>query len=79
VIGNTHDPNTPYRSSLAMSSQLARARLLTVDGYGHTELDNPSACANNHASRYLIAKTLPAKGTSCKQDLVPFEPVGGTP
>jgi pimeloyl-ACP methyl ester carboxylesterase len=79
VIGNTHDPNTPYRSSLAMAGQLARARLLTVDGYGHTELNNPSACANRHASRYLIAKTLPPQGTKCKQDRKPFMRLGDKP
>jgi hypothetical protein len=62
---------TPYRGSLAMSGQLARARLLTMDGYGHTELTNPSRCVNDYASRYLIAGTLPAPGTSCNEDLPP--------
>ena len=76
VIGNTHDPNTPRRSSLAMAGQLARARLLTMDGYGHTELNNPSTCANDYASRYLVTKALPPKGTSCEQDLVPFDDPG---
>jgi pimeloyl-ACP methyl ester carboxylesterase len=76
VIGNTHDPATPYRGALAMSRQLARARLLTVDGYGHTALLNPSACANAYASDYLITKALPAKGTRCEQNTAPF---GGTP
>ena len=35
VIGITHDPATPYQGAVAMSKLLARARLLTVDGYGH--------------------------------------------
>jgi pimeloyl-ACP methyl ester carboxylesterase len=72
VIGNTYDPNTPHRGARAMTRQLSRARLLTVDGYGHTELLNPSSCANRYASRYLIAGVLPPKGTRCKQDQVPF-------
>jgi TAP-like protein len=38
VIGNTHDPAAPYRGARAMARLLARARLLTVDGYGHTSL-----------------------------------------
>jgi pimeloyl-ACP methyl ester carboxylesterase len=76
VIGNTFDPSTPYRGALAMTRQLARARLLTVDGYGHTELFNPSTCANRYATNYLIKRTLPPKGTRCKQDQAPF---GGTP
>ena len=32
VIGNTFDPSTPYQGSIAMANELARARLLTVDG-----------------------------------------------
>ncbi len=72
VIGNTYDPNTPHRGARAMTRQLSRARLLTVDGYGHTELLNPSSCANRYASRYLIDGVLPPKGTRCKQDQVPF-------
>ena len=72
VIGNTHDPATPYRGAKAMSRLLARARLLTVEGYGHTALTNPSTCAYRYASRYLIDKALPPKGTRCRQDHVPF-------
>ena len=55
-----------------MARQLARARLLTVHGYGHTVLTNPSACANRYVSRYFIDKALPPEGTSCKQDRMPF-------
>jgi pimeloyl-ACP methyl ester carboxylesterase len=72
VMGNTHDPATPYVGAKAMTRQLARARLLTVDGYGHSEMPNPSTCATNHVERYLIDKVLPPKGTRCEQDLQPF-------
>ena len=72
VIGNTHDPATSYRGAKAMSRLLARARLLTVEGYGHTALTNPSTCAYRYASHYLIDKALPPKGTRCRQDHVPF-------
>lgn len=72
VIGNTHDPATPYRGAKAMTRLLARARLLTVDGYGHTSLTNPSACANRHVSRYLIDGNLPPRGARCQQDREPF-------
>lgn len=73
VMSTTFDPATPYRGAVAMSRKLARARLLRVDGYGHTALTNPSACAYRHASRYLIDKVLPPKGTRCKQDQTPFQ------
>ena len=54
VIGNTFDPATPLRGAVAMDRALARARLLTLDGYGHTALLNPSACVNRFESRYFI-------------------------
>jgi len=74
LIGNTGDPRTSYQDSVAMSRDLARARLLTVDGYGHTEFDNPSTCAINHEVRYFLAGTLPPAGTICPQNEAPFPP-----
>jgi hypothetical protein len=47
VVGNTTDPGTPYVNSLLMARELNRARLLTVDGYGHT------ASLNKHLRRHL--------------------------
>jgi pimeloyl-ACP methyl ester carboxylesterase len=72
VVGNTGDPSTPYANSLGMTAQLSRARLLTVRGWGHTAVLNPSACANRHIAAYLLQGTLPARGTACRQDHVPF-------
>jgi pimeloyl-ACP methyl ester carboxylesterase len=72
LIGNTVDPATPYWSSVAMSRDLARARLLTVKGYGHTLFTNPSACATGYEVRYLITGALPPAGTVCHQDSTPF-------
>jgi hypothetical protein len=72
VIGNTGDPNTPYQDSVAMSRDLARARLLTVDGYGHTEFLNPSTCATDYEISYLTTGALPPAGTVCAQNGTPF-------
>jgi pimeloyl-ACP methyl ester carboxylesterase len=72
VTNNTIDPNTPYRGAVALARELARARLLTVDGYGHGVLGNQSACATRYISRYLIEKALPPKGAVCQQDQQPF-------
>jgi pimeloyl-ACP methyl ester carboxylesterase len=72
LIGNTVDPSTPYRASVAMSRDLARARLLTVRGYGHTEFTNPSACATRYEVRYLTTGALPPAGTICRQNGTPF-------
>jgi TAP-like protein len=63
VVGNTGDPWTAYQDSVAMSRELAHARLLTVDGYGHTTGENPSTCTINDLVGYTITGALPAPGT----------------
>jgi pimeloyl-ACP methyl ester carboxylesterase len=76
VLGNTGDPIVPLRDSVAMSRDLARARLLTVNGYGHTELGNPSTCAAGYETRYLLTGALPPPRTVCAENASPF-PAGG--
>jgi pimeloyl-ACP methyl ester carboxylesterase len=72
VVGNTGDPSTAYRGSVRMARLLARARLLTVRGFGHTELLNPSRCAAGHVVAYFLTGELPPIGTVCRQDTAPF-------
>jgi pimeloyl-ACP methyl ester carboxylesterase len=73
VLNTTLDPSTPYEGAVAMSQQLARARLLTVDGYGHGAQGYPSACVTHYINRYLIRTKLPPDGTRCGQDQQPFD------
>jgi pimeloyl-ACP methyl ester carboxylesterase len=73
VIGTTFDHATPYQSAVAMSELLADARLLTLDGYGHTALLNPSACVMGYQDAYFINGTLPPPDTRCSQDHRPFD------
>lgn len=80
VVGTAYDPSTAYPNSRAMAEELADARLLTNEGYGHTALLNPSSCVQEHESRYFVDGTLPPVGTTCRQDTPPFsapEPSGG--
>jgi pimeloyl-ACP methyl ester carboxylesterase len=79
VVGNTYDPNTPYQGAVAMARQLARARLLTLDGYGHTSAADPSACVFRAYVAYLVHRRLPPRGTVCQPDRVPFDPDFGQP
>src|ERR1700735_4046655 len=72
LIGNTGDPVLPLHDSVAMSRDLARARLLTVDEYGHTETANPDTCATDYEIRYLLTGALPRPRTVCKQHAPPF-------
>ncbi|MEV4129621.1 alpha/beta hydrolase [Nocardia sp. NPDC049707] len=79
TVNTIFDPATPYRSALATTAQLGNARLLTVAGYGHTTLNNPSSCANAHESNYVVRGVLPPRGTVCLQDTPPFtQPVSDT-
>ncbi|UGS38040.1 alpha/beta fold hydrolase [Capillimicrobium parvum] len=73
VVNNTYDPASPYRAAVAMARRLARARLLTVDGYGHI-VGTRSTCATRYIDRYLIRIKLPPAGTRCRQDRPPFGP-----
>jgi TAP-like protein len=57
-----------------MARLLARAHLLTVDGYGHVAQSDPGSCANPYVSRYFIGGRLPPRGTSCPPDRQPSSP-----
>ncbi|MER7843960.1 alpha/beta fold hydrolase [Kitasatospora sp. NPDC096077] len=73
VVANTGDPVWPYEGSRALADTLARGRLLTVDGDGHTVLGNPSACAAGYEERYLVDGALPPRGQVCAPDRRPFQ------
>jgi pimeloyl-ACP methyl ester carboxylesterase len=72
VMSLTGDPATPYQDAIAMTRDLARAQLLTVAGWGHTELANPSNCAIRYEVSYLTTGALPPDGTVCAQNVAPF-------
>ncbi|MFG2558507.1 alpha/beta fold hydrolase [Streptomyces sp. NPDC048496] len=74
VVNATYDPATSYRAGKAMARELADTRLLTVNGYGHTSLDNPSGCVGRHTARYFLSGVLPPVGATCEQDVPPFAP-----
>ena len=70
VVNPTYDPATRYAFAQRMTRELGNARLLTLDGYGHTT--RYSACIKGWYGRYLIDGALPPAGTRCEQDLAPF-------
>jgi pimeloyl-ACP methyl ester carboxylesterase len=71
VVGNQFDPATRYEGAVTVANLLPNSALLTVHGWGHTSL-YLSQCADDAISRYLIGLALPAPGTVCEQDHVPF-------
>ncbi|WP_431962866.1 alpha/beta fold hydrolase [Actinacidiphila sp. bgisy160] len=72
TVNTTYDPATPYRAAVAATRHLGNARLITVRGYGHTTLLNPSTCAGLHEVRYFLTGALPPRGTVCRQHTRPF-------
>lgn len=71
VIGNLFDPATRYQGAQTVAGLLPNSRLLTVHGWGHTSLEL-SRCASQVSNAYLVTLSLPAPGTVCEQDHVPF-------
>lgn len=77
VLGNRGgDPSVRYSNAVLAQSTLGKARLLSVDMYGHTSYNLASSCVDNAVDSYLISLTLPAAGASCGTDFGPFDPVG---
>ncbi|MFE2145620.1 alpha/beta hydrolase, partial [Streptomyces sp. NPDC059456] len=73
VFGTVNHPPPPHRGPPAWGGELADARLLTNDGYGHTALfNNGSRCISRYESRYFVDGTLPPPGTVCRPDRIPF-------
>lgn len=72
VVGTTYDPATPYRGSARLVRDLGNARLLTMRGDGHTAYGGGnSKCIDAAVDAYFERGTVPAAGTTCRQQ-VPF-------
>ena len=65
VVGNLHDPATPYQGAKDLTSTLGKARLLSWDGEGHTSFLQGSSCIDEAVTAYLVDNTLPASGKTC--------------
>jgi pimeloyl-ACP methyl ester carboxylesterase len=65
VVGNLHDPATPYQGAKDLTKTLGNAELLTWDGEGHTSYLNGSSCIDDAVNEYLIDETLPSVGKTC--------------
>lgn len=64
VIGNRHDPATPYANAQHLTRLLGNAVLLTWDGTGHTAYPQ-TTCVITTVDTYLISATPPKPGKVC--------------
>jgi pimeloyl-ACP methyl ester carboxylesterase len=73
LISRVYDPATPHGGAVLAAETLANARLLTIDGWGHSYyLGGRSTCANDYMAAYFIDLALPPAGTICPEDVAPF-------
>jgi pimeloyl-ACP methyl ester carboxylesterase len=73
AINSRYDPATPYAGAQAAVKELGNARLLTVNGDGHTsEYSEPSPCRDAAKDAYLISLKLPAVGAVCQVSQLPW-------
>lgn len=64
VVGNLHDPATPYAGAVHLASVLGTGVLLTWNGQGHTSYGQ-SPCIDAKVNAYLIQGAVPAAHTTC--------------
>jgi pimeloyl-ACP methyl ester carboxylesterase len=67
VLGNIHDPATPYAGAQHLAAALTTGTLLTWNGQGHTSYLRGSQCIDDAVDAYLVDHTLPAVGTVCQE------------
>jgi pimeloyl-ACP methyl ester carboxylesterase len=65
VVGNIHDPATPYQGAKDLTADLGNAELLTWNGQGHTSYLQGSTCIDNYVNSYLLTQQLPPDETTC--------------
>ena len=65
VLGNVHDPATPYQGAKNLARDLGNAELLTWDGEGHTSYQEGSDCVDKYVDDYLLTLHVPPANTTC--------------
>lgn len=70
VLGNTHDPATPYAAAVSLRDHWAGSSLVTYQGDGHAIAFNGSACVDEAVTDFLVDGELADDGTTCRPDRV---------
>ncbi|MTE17390.1 alpha/beta fold hydrolase [Nocardia sp. CT2-14] len=73
VVNSRNDPATPLAGAISGAAELANARVLVVEGAGHSSMYVHSTCSEAAVREYLTARTLPATGATCPIDGNPFD------
>lgn len=72
LVNSRFDAASSYERAQLVERRLGAARLLTIEGAGHTQATIDSPCADRAIEQYLIAGTLPAPGAVCADQRDPW-------
>ncbi|MEU4599708.1 alpha/beta hydrolase [Nocardia sp. NPDC023988] len=72
VMNSRYDPATPLHGAYAGAAQLSTARVLVIEGAGHSSMYVPSTCAEQAKRDYLFTGQLPPENLHCGIDHSPF-------
>lgn len=73
-LTNRYDPVTPMRSAISASKAHAGSRVVVQNSVGHcATLASPSRCTTKIVRQYMDTGEMPAEGTVCDGDCIPFE------
>jgi hypothetical protein len=64
IIGTTAHLAIPYDWARTLNHLIAKSRLITLKGEGHTCYGRGSACTNHATNKYLTSGKVPAKTRS---------------
>ncbi|MET7768296.1 alpha/beta fold hydrolase [Nocardia sp. NPDC005366] len=73
VLNSRFDPATPLAGAVAGAAELASARVVVIEGAGHSSMYVASTCAEQVKREYLESGELPPAGTGCGIDKGPFD------
>lgn len=74
IINTRYDPATPLEGAYAGAAQLGDARVIVVEGEGHTSMYVASRCAERIKREYLFTGEVPPPNIQCERDKSPFDP-----
>ncbi|KAH8592814.1 TAP-like protein-domain-containing protein [Bisporella sp. PMI_857] len=73
-VGNYADNITPLGSAVRNARLFPGSSVLVQNSYGHCSTSTPSRCTFRARMAYFQDGTLPANGTVCEPDFLPFDP-----
>lgn len=66
LIGNLHDPATPYEMAKDVRKNIANSRLVTVDSWDHTAYGRGNSCVDDVVDTYLLDGVAPKSDVDCR-------------